>query len=67
MDDFQLYETVAKIKIIGVGGAGNNAVNCMVEDQVIGCEFYVMNTDAQVLSCSKANNRIILGKKTTKG
>lgn len=67
MDQFQTYESVAKIKIIGVGGAGNNAVNCMVSDNVIGCEFYVLNTDAQVLNCSKAENRIVLGKTTTKG
>lgn len=67
MDQFQTYESVAKIKIIGVGGAGNNAVNCMVSDNVIGCEFYVLNTDAQVLNCSKAENRVVLGKTTTKG
>ena len=67
MDNFQTYESVAKIKIIGVGGAGNNAVNCMVNDSVIGCEFYVLNTDAQVLNCSKAENRIVLGKTITKG
>ena len=67
MDQFKTYESVAKIKIIGVGGAGNNAVNCMVSDNVIGCEFYVLNTDAQVLNCSKAENRVVLGKTTTKG
>ncbi len=67
MDQFQTYESVAKIKIIGVGGAGNNAVNCLVSDNVIGCEFYVLNTDAQVLNCSKAENRVVLGKTTTKG
>ncbi len=67
MDNFQTYESVAKIKIIGVGGAGNNAINCMVDDSVIGCEFYVFNTDAQVLNCSKAENRVVLGKTTTKG
>lgn len=67
MDEYQLYDSIARMKIIGVGGAGNNAVNCMVEDKVIGCEFYVMNTDAQVLSVSKTPNRTILGKKTTKG
>ena len=67
MDQFQTYASVAKIKIIGVGGAGNNAVNCMVSDNVIGCEFYVLNTDAQVLNCSKAENRVVLGKTTTKG
>ena len=67
MDQFQTYESVPKIKIIGVGGAGNNAVNCMVSDNVIGCEFYVLNTDAQVLNCSKAENRVVLGKTTTKG
>ena len=61
------YEQIAKIKVIGVGGAGNNAVNRMIEDGVEGVEFIVANTDAQVLSVSKAENRIVLGKNITKG
>ena len=67
MDNFNSFETVCKIKIVGVGGAGNNAVNCMYEDNIIGCEFYVLNTDAQILSCSKVENKLVLGKGLTKG
>lgn len=61
------FEQVAIIKVIGVGGAGNNAVNRMIEAGVQGVEFYVANTDAQVLSASKTKNRIILGKELSKG
>ena len=43
------FEQVARIKVIGVGGGGNNAVNRMVEEGVAGVEFYVANTDAQIL------------------
>lgn len=67
MFNFDSFEPVCKIKIIGVGGAGNNAVNCMYEENIIGCEFYVLNTDAQILSCSKVENRLVLGKEITKG
>ena len=49
MDENLDFVKVAKIKVIGVGGGGNNAVNRMVTDQVKGVEFYVANTDAQVL------------------
>lgn len=61
------YEQVAKIKVIGVGGGGNNAVNRMVEDGVQGVEFYVANTDVQVLRRSPVENKIILGGELTKG
>ncbi len=58
---------VARIKVIGVGGAGNNAVNRMVEEGIEGVEFIVANTDKQVLKTSKANIRLVLGEKLTKG
>jgi cell division protein FtsZ len=61
------YNQVAKIKVFGVGGAGCNAINRMVEEDVRGVEFYVANTDLQVLNISPAKNKIILGKTTTKG
>lgn len=61
------YEQVAKIKVIGVGGGGNNAVNRMVENGVQGVEFFVANTDVQVLRRSKVDNKIALGGKITKG
>lgn len=67
MDNFENYESIVKIKVIGVGGAGNNAVNRMITDNIMGAEFYVLNTDAQVLNCSKAEHRIMIGKNTTKG
>src|SRR5438105_10593049 len=49
------------IKVIGVGGAGGNAVNHMIEQTVQGVEFIAVNTDAQVLSRNKAQNQIQLG------
>jgi|CXWL01.1.fsa_nt_gi cell division protein FtsZ len=49
------------IKVIGVGGAGGNAVDHMIEQGVEGVEFYALNTDAQVLARSKARNQIQLG------
>ena len=61
------YNQVAKIKVFGVGGAGCNAINRMVEEDVRGVEFYVANTDLQVLNISPAKNKIILGKTITKG
>lgn len=67
MDNFDSFDNVCKIKIIGVGGAGNNAVNCMHDESIIGCEFYVLNTDAQILGCSKVENKLVLGKDITKG
>ena len=62
-----LQNSVAKIKVIGVGGAGNNAVNRMVDEGMKGVEFYVANTDLQVLNVSPVVNRIELGKEITKG
>ena len=49
MYNFDSFESVCKIKILGVGGAGNNAVNCMYEENIIGCDFYILNTDAQIV------------------
>lgn len=61
------YNQVAKIKVFGIGGAGCNAVNRMVEEDVKGVEFFVANTDLQVLNISPAKNKLVLGKTTTKG
>ena len=61
------YNQVARIKVFGVGGAGCNAVNRMVNDGIKGVDFYVCNTDLQSLNLSKCQNKIILGKETTKG
>ena len=57
----------AVIKVIGVGGAGNNAVNRMIDEGVQGVEFIVANTDTQALANSKAETKIQLGPKLTKG
>ena len=56
-----------KIKVVGVGGGGNNAVNRMIESTVEGVEFIAINTDAQVLFTSKASIKIQIGEKLTKG
>jgi len=55
------FNQVAKIKVFGIGGGGNNAVNRMVEEGVQGVEFYVANTDLQVLQSSKVENKIVMG------
>lgn len=65
--DLDNYEAFARIVVIGVGGAGNNAVNRMIDDNISSVEFYVANTDQQALSRSKAKNRIVLGEKSTGG
>lgn len=57
----------ARIKVIGVGGGGGNAVNRMIDAKVEGVEFCVANTDLQALSVSKAQVKIQLGAKLTKG
>lgn len=60
-------DQVAKIKVIGVGGAGNNAVNRMIESGVKGVDFIVANTDLQVLNISKAPVKIQIGSQLTSG
>ncbi len=60
-------DQLAKIKVIGVGGAGNNAVNRMIESGVKGVEFIVANTDLQVLNSSKATIKLQIGEKLTDG
>jgi len=60
-------ESYARIKVIGVGGGGSNAVNRMVEEGIQGVEFIAVNTDAQALMLSKATTRVRLGDKLTRG
>lgn len=60
-------EKTAKIKVIGIGGAGGNAVNNMIESDLKGVKFIVANTDAQALELSKATEKIQLGAKLTEG
>jgi len=57
----------ARIKVIGVGGGGTNAVGRMYEEGLDGVEFYVMNTDAQALEASKVPNKVQIGMKITNG
>ncbi len=58
---------VAKIKVIGVGGGGNNAINRMIRANLKGVDFIAVNTDAQALYHSEASHKINIGKGTTKG
>jgi cell division protein FtsZ len=58
---------LANIKVIGVGGGGNNAVNRMIEAQVQGVDFIAVNTEAQILETSNATNKIQIGEKLTHG
>ena len=68
MLEFELENTnFATIKVIGVGGAGNNAVNRMVDSGLRGVEFIAINTDKQALALSKASQKMQIGEKLTKG
>lgn len=60
-------ENFARIKVLGVGGGGSNAVNRMIEEGLRGVEFIAINTDAQALMLSDAPSRIRIGEKLTKG
>ena len=60
-------EAAAKILVIGVGGAGNNAVNRMVDENILGVEFIGVNTDRQALQLCKAPQLVQIGEKLTKG
>ncbi len=57
----------ARIKVIGVGGAGNNAVNRMLDAGINCAEYYVVNTDSQIISLSPCSNKIQIGSALTKG
>ena len=57
----------ARIKVIGVGGAGNNAVNRMLDAGINCAEYYVVNTDSQILALSPCENKIQIGSALTKG
>ncbi len=70
MSDFNYEEALepdVNIKVIGVGGGGGNAVNCMVDSGVNNIEYIAINTDAKALNKSKATTRIPIGAKLTKG
>ena len=63
----QKAESLARIKVVGVGGGGTNAVNRMVTEGIQGIEFIAVNTDAQALMMSKASTRVRIGDKVTQG
>ncbi len=65
--DVNYEEQTAKIKVIGVGGGGNNAIQSMIDCKLTGVDFVVANTDAQALAKSTASATIQLGKELTKG
>ena len=72
MKDFRNLEReetqkIVNLKVVGVGGAGNNAINRMVEDRVRNVEFIAINTESKVLRLSKADKIIQIGKETTRG
>lgn len=60
-------ETLAKIKVIGVGGSGGSAINRMVNAKIRGVEFLAVNTDLQALHCNLAPNKVHIGKTVTRG
>ena len=66
-DENTMLDGTATIKVIGVGGAGNNAVNRMVESGIRNVEFIAVNTDRQALLLSKAASKIQIGEKITRG
>ena len=65
--EYENYDSGVVIKVVGVGGGGNNAVNRMIKENVKGVEFVVINTDRQALANSSAENKIAIGDKLTKG
>lgn len=69
MDELEFTggENFAQIKVVGVGGGGNNAVNRMITEGLGGVEFIAVNTDSQALMLSKAKTRIRIGEKLTRG
>ncbi len=66
-EDVTMMDGTATIKVIGVGGAGNNAVNRMIEEGIKGVDFIAVNTDRQALTKSKAGTKIQIGEKITRG
>ena len=63
----QVFDSGVTIKVIGVGGGGNNAVNRMISTNIRGVEFVAINTDSQVLDSSCAAKKIVIGDKITRG
>ena len=66
-NNISMMDGTATIKVIGVGGAGNNAVNRMIDSGIRGVDFIAVNTDRQALQTSKASTKIQIGEKITRG
>ena len=66
VEENTMVDGTATIKVIGVGGAGTNAVNRMVESGIRGVDFIAVNTDRQALIMSKAGSKIQIGEKITR-
>jgi cell division protein FtsZ len=67
MDTSKTSESFARIKVVGVGGGGSNAINRMIAEGIQGVEFVAINTDAQALLLSNAGTRVRIGDKLTRG
>lgn len=67
MNDIRDLDRILKIKVIGVGGAGNNAITRMIEDNVKGVSFYMINTETGTLKRSRTSNTLQIGIQTTRG
>lgn len=67
VNEYMKSENKVNIKVIGVGGGGNNAVNRMISSNIRGVEFISINTDSQILSSSSAGQRITIGSRLTRG
>ena len=61
------YENHASMKVVGVGGAGGNAINRMIDAQLLGVDFITINTDAQDLKTGKASHQVQIGNRLTRG
>ena len=67
MSDIMDLDKTLKIKVIGVGGAGNNAISRMIDDNVRGVTFYMINTETGTLKRSRTSNILQIGVQTTRG
>ena len=63
----QVFDSGVNIKVIGVGGGGNNAVNRMISTNIRGVEFIAVNTDSQAIDTSCAAKKLVIGDKITRG
>src|SRR3982751_3830907 len=67
MDPFDQSKQAARIRVVGVGGAGSNAVNTMIQNRLDRVDFIALNTDVQALANNQASVRLQIGKELTRG